>query len=68
MEVPKCRSRIQGKGLVDDIRHKTPESKMKIPVQKLYLTRRVEIGVVALFAAAAFLAEFAAAQSPVTNR
>jgi energy-converting hydrogenase Eha subunit C len=41
---------------------------MKIPVQKLYLTRRVEIGVVALFAAAAFLAEFAAAQSPVTNR
>jgi hypothetical protein len=40
---------------------------MKIPVQRLYLKRRVGISVVALFAGAAFLAEFATAQSPVTK-
>src|ERR1035438_886365 len=40
---------------------------MEILVQKLHLRRRVRISVVALLAGAAFLAEFAAAQSPLTK-
>src|ERR1035438_992096 len=47
------------------ILNKTRRSKMKIPVQRLHLKRRVGIRVVALLAGAAFLAGLAAPQSPV---